>query len=75
MTDAERQRRATARRKAAGMVQVRVWVPVEAEAAVRAAIDKALQDAAQVVALPDAPTLYPTDHKGEISALWSKLTK
>jgi len=46
MTDADRQRRATARRKDSGMVQVRKWVPAHAEAAVRAAIDKAVKDAA-----------------------------
>ena len=45
MTYADRQRRATARRKDAGMVQVRKWVPAHAEAAVRAAIDRAIQDA------------------------------
>lgn len=47
MTDAERQRRATARRKDSGMVQVRKWVPAHAEAAVREAIDKAVKDAVQ----------------------------
>lgn len=49
MTDADRQRRATARRKDIGMVQVRKWVPAHAEAAVRAAIDRAVGDA-----LPDS---------------------
>ncbi|WWT39617.1 hypothetical protein [Microcystis phage Mel-JY03] len=44
MTDAERQRRRYARRKA-GLVRVEVWVPSYAEAAVRAAIDAALEDA------------------------------
>lgn len=42
MTDAERQRRRYARRKA-GLVRVEVWVPSQAEAAVRAAIDEALK--------------------------------
>ena len=50
MTPAERQRLATERRKASGMVQVRRWVPANAEAAVRAAIDKAVADAAEQVA-------------------------
>lgn len=49
MTDAERQRRATVRRKNAGMVQVRKWVPAHAKAAVKAAIDKAVKDAAETV--------------------------
>jgi hypothetical protein len=44
MTDAERQQRRRDRVKAAGMVQVRKWVPAHAEAAVRAAIDAAMQD-------------------------------
>ena len=55
MTPAERQRLVTERRKASGMVQVRRWVPAHAEAAVRAAIDKAVNDAAQA----------PTGDKGE----------
>ena len=47
MTDAERQQRKRDRRKAAGMVRVERWVPAHAEAAVRAAIDQAVNDAAQ----------------------------
>lgn len=45
MTDAERQRRATARRKDSGMVQVRVWVPAHALKAVKAAIAEAVKAA------------------------------
>ena len=48
MTDAERQRRRYARRKA-GLVRVEVWVPAEAEEAVRQAVDKAVNDAAETV--------------------------
>lgn len=48
MTDAERQRRRYARRKA-GLVRVEVWVPAEAEEAVRQAVDKAVKDAAETV--------------------------
>lgn len=44
MTDADRQRRATARRKDAGMVQIRVWVPADKAEAVRKAIEAALAD-------------------------------
>lgn len=55
MTPAERQRLVTDRRKAAGLVQVRRWVPAHAEADVSAAIDKAVNDAAQA----------PTGDKGE----------
>lgn len=47
MTDAERQQRKRDKRKAAGMVRVERWVPAHAEAAVRAAIDKAVNDAAK----------------------------
>lgn len=45
MTDADRQRRRYARKKA-GLVRVEVWVPAHAEAAVRAAIDRAVQEPA-----------------------------
>ena len=48
MTDAERQRRRYARRKA-GLVRVEVWVPAESEDAVRQAVDKAVKDAAETV--------------------------
>jgi hypothetical protein len=48
MTDAERQRRRYARRKA-GLVRVEAWVPAEAEDAVRRAIDQAVKDAAEDV--------------------------
>ena len=48
MTDADRQRRRYARKKA-GLVLVQEWVPAHAAAAVRAAIDKAVRDAAQQV--------------------------
>ena len=48
MTDAERQRRRYARKKA-GLVLVQEWVPAHAAAAVRAAIDAAVRDAAQDV--------------------------
>lgn len=41
MTDAERQRRRYARRKA-GLVRVEVWVPADREEAVLAAIQAAL---------------------------------
>jgi hypothetical protein len=41
MTDAERQRRRYARKKA-GLVRVQEWVPEQAEVAVRAAIEEAL---------------------------------
>ena len=44
MSDAERQRRRYARRKA-GLVRVEVWVPEQAEAAVRAAIGAAVDSA------------------------------
>ena len=49
MTDAERQRRATARRKTAGMVQIRKWVPADKAEAVRAAINAALHDDADMI--------------------------
>jgi len=42
MTDAERQQRKRDRIKA-GLVRVEVWVPAHAEAAVRAAIEKAVK--------------------------------
>ena len=45
MTDAERQQRRRDRRKA-GLVRVDVWVPKPAEDAVRAAIDRAVAEAA-----------------------------
>ena len=48
MSDAERQRRRYARRKA-GLVRVEAWVPAHAVAAVTAAIEKAVTDAAQDV--------------------------
>jgi hypothetical protein len=48
-TDAERQRRRYARKKA-GLVRVEVFVPAHAEADVRAAIDRAARDAADDVA-------------------------
>jgi hypothetical protein len=46
MTDAERQKRRYARKKA-GLKRVEVFVPAHAEAAVRAAIDQAVDDAAR----------------------------
>lgn len=48
MTAAERQQRKRDRIKA-GLVRVEVWVPAPAEDAVRAAIDKAVADAADDV--------------------------
>lgn len=47
--DAERQRRRYARKKA-DLVRVEVFVPARAEAAVRAAIDRAVREAADDVA-------------------------
>ena len=54
MTDAERQKLRYDRKKA-GLRRLVAWVPAHAEAAVRAAIDKAVADAAQA----------PTGDKGE----------
>ncbi len=51
MTDAERQRRVTARRKEAGMVQLRFWVPAAAAEDIKQAVAEAL--AASRIALPD----------------------
>lgn len=45
MTDADRQQRRRDRLKA-GLVRVEVWVPAQAVEAVKAAIDKAVADAA-----------------------------
>ena len=49
MTDAERQKLRYDRKKA-GLRRLVAWVPAHAEAAVRAAIDKAVADAAEQVA-------------------------
>lgn len=46
--DAERQRRRYSRKKA-GLVRVEAWVPAQAVDAVRAAIDRAVADAADGV--------------------------
>ncbi len=51
MTDAERQRRVTARRKEAGMVHLRFWVPAAAANDVKQAVAEVL--AAGHVALAD----------------------
>jgi vacuolar-type H+-ATPase subunit I/STV1 len=48
MTDAERQQRRRDRRKA-GLVRIEAWVPAQAEDAVRAAIDRAVAEAADGV--------------------------
>ena len=48
MTDAERQKRRRDRLKA-GLVRVEAWVPKHAKEAVRAAIDRAVADAADGV--------------------------
>ena len=48
MTDAERQQRRRDRLKA-GLVRVEAWVPAQAVDAVRAAIDRAVADAADGV--------------------------
>ena len=49
MTDATRKQRERDKRRAAGQIRIDVWVPAHAEAAVRAAIDAAVRDAAQDV--------------------------
>jgi hypothetical protein len=45
MTDAERQQRSRTKRRAAGLVRIEAWVPAHAEAAVRAAIEQAVEEA------------------------------
>ena len=54
MTDAERQKLRYDRKKA-GLRRLVAWVPAHAEAAVRAAIDKAVADAASPAPKPRGP--------------------